>query len=167
MANTYKLISSNVLSTSTTSISFSSIPQTYTDLVIRTNIRTDNTGSGNGFSVYLNGSTTSASRTIIYGDGSTAATLRSSTAPGGLVNGTTETANTFAGTEVYIPNYGGSTYKPVSTLSVMENNANFAYISAGIGLWSNTSAVTSITLTSGVGNFIATSSFYLYGIKNS
>ena len=168
MANTFvKIASGTVGSGGASSISLTSIPSTYTDLVLKVSLRTDTTGSGNGFAVYLNGSTSSYNRIGAYGDGSTVSSNSVSAAAGGLVNGTTETANTFASTDIYIPNYTGSTFKATSHDSVMESNATFAYGIISCGLWSNTSAVTSMTITPQAGNFVQYTTATLYGIKKN
>ena len=148
-------------------ISLTGIPSTYTDLVLKVSARTDTTGSGNGFAMYLNGSTSSYTRRAVYGDGSLTASNSGSTAPGGLINGTTETSNYFASTDIYIPNYAGSNNKSTSHDTVSENNATFAYVLLSAGLWSNSSAVTSMTLTPSAGNFVQYTTATLYGIKNS
>ena len=165
---TYQLISSvTVGAGGASSIDFTSIPATYTDLVIKFSNRTNNTGSGNGFSITLNSSSTGYTRRSIYGDGSAAASNSGSTNSFGWVDGTTETANTFANVEIYIPNYAGSNYKSLSNDAVMENNATAAYSQLAAMLWSNTAAITSISLTPGVGSWVQYTNAYLYGIKNS
>lgn len=113
----------------------------------------------------LNGLTSSYTRRSVYGDGSVTASNTGSTPAGGLINGTTETSNTFASTDIYIPNYAGSAYKSTSHDSVSENNNTFAYVILTAGLWSNTSAVTSMTLTPNAGNFVQYTTATLYGIK--
>jgi hypothetical protein len=174
MPSTYTLISSNVLSTATASVTFSAIPSTYTDLVIRASARTDAAGQSRD-SVYLefNGSGSSYSNTFVRGT-STAAT--SGTFAFGIASprgadADTATANTFGSVEWYVPNYAGSTNKPVSVFGVQENNtttANDANIEAVAGLWSNTAAITSIVVKKVDGtNFVSGSSFYLYGISKS
>ena len=166
MAANYTLLEKiTVGAAGASSVTFSGIPQTgYTDLALKVSARTDTTGSGNGFLMYLNGSTSSYTKRQVYGDGSVVASNSGSTAAGGLINGTTETSNTFASTDIYIPNYAGSNYKSTSHDTVSENNATFAYTLLSAGLWSNTSAVTSITLTPNAGNFVQYSTFYLYGV---
>jgi hypothetical protein len=77
------------------------------------------------------------------------------------------TASTFANNEVTIPNYTSSNFKSYSVDSVTENNATQAYAIFVAGLWSNTAAITSITLGLSSANFVQYSTAYLYGIKNS
>jgi hypothetical protein len=77
------------------------------------------------------------------------------------------TASTFGSTEIYITNYAGSSNKCLSSDSVNENNATTAYSVLTAWLWSNTSAITSLSITSdGAGNnFAQYSTATLYGIK--
>jgi hypothetical protein len=80
---------------------------------------------------------------------------------------TGQTSSTFSNDSIYIPNYAGSAYKSYSADGVVENNATGAFATFNAGLWSNTAAITSITLTAGVGSFVQYSNFYLYGVKNA
>ena len=164
MANTYELIASNtvgVLGAST--VVFSSIPSTYTDLKIVCSTRTATAAIGDGVYLALSG-TLSAKR--LYGTGSAAAS--DSDYYGAWDNGVTSTSSTFGNTEFYIPNYAGSSAKSFSSDSVSENNASTAYASLIAHLSTSTSAISSITLgTESGSNFVQYSSFYLYGIKNS
>lgn len=167
MATTFTKIASVTLSTTTASIDFSSIPATYTDLCLKFSNRTNNTGTGNPFAMALNGSSSNFTRRILYGDGSTAASASASNNNFLWVNGSTETANTFANVEIYIPNYAGSNYKSISNDGVMENNATSAYAGFTASLWSQTAAINQITLTPSVGSWVQYTTATLYGIKNS
>ena len=82
------------------------------------------------------------------------------------VNAANSTADTFTNFEIYIPGYASSTYKNFSIDSAQETNATTAYTELWAMLWSNSAAITSITLNSDA-NWVSGSSFYLYGIKNS
>jgi len=167
MPNTYYLLASNTVgSGGTASITFSSIPSTYTDLVIKSSARTTS-----GAPVYVfqfNGSSTNWYYKSLEGYGSGApASGGSANAYSGVVEGS-NTANTFNNNEYYIPNYAGSNYKSMSCDSVTENNGTTAYASFYANSWSNTAAIASITITpSNATNFVQYSTFYLYGIKNS
>jgi hypothetical protein len=163
---TYTLISSNVLSSSAASVTFSAIPATYTDLVLRISCRKDNAGTSGTYTITAN--STNGSSTYIIGTGSTASSTRTSflrpyTAQSGA------TSNTFDSTEIYIPNYTGTTQKPVSTFNAQENNDASAWNIQGVAsLFNVTSAITSISIANGSGvNFVTNSSFYLYGISNA
>lgn len=174
MANTYTLIASNTLSSSAASVTFSSIPNTYTDLVIRMSLRIASTSNNTkGLRYKLNGSTANYSRTVLEGYGTGLFSNRASStafqyAGEVITDFAGMTTNTFANTEIYIPNYTVSANKPISVFGVTENNnADYAYIDAHAHLWSNTSAITSIELYPEVDNWKTGSSFFLYGIKNS
>jgi hypothetical protein len=169
MASSRFLITSQTLASSAASVTFSSIPATYTDLVVRSSVRWDDAGYAS-LELRLNGSTTNDSSTELYvydvtNSGSSRYTTLSF---GGTISGT-GTSNTFSSNELYIPNYAGSTNKPSSLMAFAENNSGTTgtYISATANLWSNTAAVTSIILAISSGNIVAGSSFYLYGLKNS
>jgi hypothetical protein len=170
---TYTLISSNVLSSSAASVTFSAIPATYTDLVLRISARSDRASSVDTL-VYLefNGSSaTNYSMTYLEGSGSAAssgALTASAFTRAGYMPGSTATANTFGSAEIYIPSYTASQNKPVGAFGVAETNATAITMAAVAGLWSQTAAITSIrVLQPSTALWIAGSSFYLYGISNA
>lgn len=171
-SNTYTLISSvTVGSGGATSISFNSIPATYTDLLIKWSARTDYSGAALRYeSISFNSNTSNYSWRTLYGSGSTPDSLNGTTERLSAYNpAATATASTFSNNEMYIPNYAGSNNKSYSTDSVTENNATSAYATLVAGLWSNTSAITSITLTPQytTTGYQQYSTFYLYGVKSS
>jgi len=172
MAATYNLISSQVLGSSAASVTFSSIPQTYTDLVIRFSVRTDYSSPYDFAGITFNGVTgTSYSITKLSGTGTAASSGKTSSAAnmdmGVPYDGATATANTFANNEVYIPNYTSTSSIPVSIITMQENNTTAAYITATAALSRIGAAITSITFSGSSGNLVTGSSFYLYGIRNS
>jgi hypothetical protein len=166
MAVTYKLIETVTVGVGgASSIEFTSIPQTYTDLVVKLSLRT----SANNVTAKLefNGSSLNLTQRFIQGSGS-AASSGTSSAINLLENPSSATANVFSNNEIYVPNYTGSTYKSVSIDTVTEKNATDAYQRIVAGLWSNVAAITSLTVTcTASGNFVQYSSASLYGIKNS
>ena len=168
MANTYvKIASTTVGSGGVASVTFSSIPATYTDLLVKASARQGS--GGTEMQLTFNGSSTSFSNKRLYGTGSATASDSVGTA---FVSNTQSndgsfTASTFGNGEWYIPNYTSANYKSVSVDGVTENNATTALMMLTTGLWSNTAAITSITITAQIPNFVQYSSFYLYGIKNS
>lgn len=172
MANTYTIISSNVLSSSAASVTFSAIPATYTDLVVRWSGRTDTAAATPAVYLQFNGDTgTNYSYVAVESTGSASSSFLAGTNAFvhiGRESGSTATANTFGLGEVYIPYYTVSQNKPVSAMGMGENNTTAAIMDATSGLWRNTAAITSVTLyPAASGNFVSGSSFYLYGIKNS
>ena len=170
MATTYGLIASNVLSSTATSVGFSSIP-TYTDLIFKISARSTRAGRTTiDLTMNFNSSSnTSWSYTYLYGNGTTAVTSfgtgGASTSVGSLPAGSS-TANVFSNTEIYIPSYLSSAYKVASTIYGNENNTTTAAVGTYASLWSETGAVSSILFSTNTG-FAIGSSFYLYGIKNS
>jgi hypothetical protein len=147
------------------SIDFSSIPSTYTDLVLKTSVRWSNTGP-DGFNISFNGSTSSFTCRFLEGSGSAASSSTGTRFAGGL-EGTGYTASTFGSVDIYIPNYAGSTNKSYSIDSVTENNATQAFSQLIAGLWSNTSAINQITIAPSSGTFVQYSTAYLYGVSNA
>jgi hypothetical protein len=132
------------------SIDFTSIPQTYTDLQLVVSGRINDTVGGDTRAVYyvrFNSSTSSYSGKLLYGTGSGVGSQ--SNATNGIELRTSianNTSNTFGSESIYIPNYAGSTYKSVSAEGVQENNATAGFQNVVAGLWSNTAAITSISL---------------------
>ena len=165
MADTfYKIASVTVGAGGASSIDFTSIPSTYTDLVIKLSTRW--AVADLDTSISFNGSTTSFTARRLYGSGSAVASdTRARTA--GLADSSGYTASTFANSEIYIPNYAGSNNKSYSVDSVTENNGTVSYALLAAGLWSNTAAITSITLSESTNTFAQYSTATLYGIKNS
>ena len=153
------------------SIDFSSIPSTYTDLVLKWSIRSAAASWAN-LSIKLNNSTSSYTMRYLQGSGSAASSYTATTNPDNLFNGynpgTGQTASTFSNGELYLPNYAGSTYKSYSVDNVAETNATTAYMHLVADLWSSTSAVNQITIydTNGA-NLAQYSSAYLYGVSNA
>jgi len=142
-------------------ITFSSIPQTYTDLMLVVSVR-QSTG-GDGY-ISFNSSTSNFSRRDLYATGSSAASSSASDNYIGNIGDSTYTANTFSSNQIYIPNYAGNIAKSYSVESLNENNATVAYMRILAGLWDNTAAITSIALSPATGNLIQHSSASLYGI---
>ena len=169
MAATYKLIETiTVGSGGAASVTFSSIPQTYTDLVLKVSARTDRAaGVSDSVLVKFNNSTTTYTGRILYGDGSSAASQSYSSTGGVSANSNTSTASIFANAEMYIPNYTGSTNKSFSVDNVTENNGTQSYTILDAGLWSTTSAITSLVCAGANGNLMQYTTLSLYGIKNS
>ena len=160
-----KLIETKTLATGQSSIEFTDIPQDFTDLFILLSARGSETDAASGHVFFLgfNGSTSNFSWRNLDGTGSAA---RSANAPNSVVTYVVPseyTANTFSNNSLYIPNYTGSTYKSVSHDGVTENNATASYQAIEALLWSNTAAITSISLDP-PGNFIAGTTVSLYGI---
>ena len=169
MANTFELIASSTVGAGgASSIDFTSIPSTYTDLVLKLSARVSTGGANNDdTTLKFNNSSASFSGRFLAGTGSSTASSTWGTGWGGYANGSGSTASTFANSEMYIPNYAGSTNKSFSIDAVTENNATQSYTNLTAELWSNTTAINQITITAGSGVFVQYSTAYLYGVKNA
>lgn len=172
MANTYKALSTvTVGAGGAANMSFSNIPQTYTDLKIVISARNSNAGTdATRVQLRFNGASTDANLTFrrLYGNGSSAASDSGSTGHIAWSNQSGSTANTFSNIEVYIPNYANSNPKSFSADGGNENNQIQAYFGMFADLWNSTSPITSITIFSEGGeNWLQYTTATLYGVFNA
>jgi len=170
---TMTLITSQTLASSSSSVTFSSIPQTFNNLIVKTSVRSD--ANDTSYKWTFNGSSTGYySRNLYtyvaapssYNVGSYSQSNASYLDIDAIVV-SVYTGNIFNNAEMYIPNYTSSNYKSFSCESLAENNAGQNPMWVVGGLWQNTAAITSITFTTNGNNFVTNSTFYLYGISNS
>lgn len=177
MANTFELIASSIVgSGGASSIDFTSIPSTYTDLLLKISSRGASNGNGTSGvwdsirTRFNNDSATNyVHKHLLTIDSATPVSLQDA-ADSSLVAWTDyngATTNTFGNMEIYIPNYTSSNQKSTSTDEVMEYNGSYGVWALEAGKWSGTAAINRITIILGAGNFAQYSSAYLYGIKNS
>ena len=162
MATYVEIAAVTVGSGGASSIDFNSIPNKYTDLKLLASLRVSNSALYADILVRPNGSSSSLSCKLLYGNGSGIYSPTIGDSYGGVANGATSTSNAFSSVEWYFPNYNSSVYKSFSADSAWENNSSTASEVMGTDLWSNTAAITSISLS---GNFVQDSTAYLYGIK--
>jgi hypothetical protein len=169
LPSTMTPIATTTLTTNTSTITFSSIPQTYTDIVAVIVARVDKV-SEDYFSMRLNGDTGSNySFTHLSGNGSTIGSGRFLNLSQGIIGWTgANTSSVYSITTCNIMNYANATtYKTFITRSDAPNNV--AYTEAG--LWRSTSAISSISFASwgagsfGSSNMITGTTITLYGIK--
>ena len=155
--NTYVAIATQTLGSATASVTFSSIPSTYTDLVLVVN---GAASAGDNIYLQFNGdTTTNYSGTYIYGDGTSAVSGR---------NTTTATASigylsTTQGSAIcHIMNYANTTtYKTY----LARWNGLTTLVAASVALWRKTpEAITSIKVGFASSTFNTGSTFSLYGI---
>jgi hypothetical protein len=167
MANTYELIASNIVgSGGTSSVSFTSISSSYTDIKLVWSSRSDANNLDMGIS--YNGSSANVSSRILWviTDGSVRSEANAYAYY--VMNPSGSTSSTFANGELYMPNYAGSNNKSFSVDMATENNASTGTrLGLQAGINASTAAISSLTITPNAGNFVQYSSFYLYGIKNS
>jgi hypothetical protein len=170
MATTFtKIASSTVGSGGVASITFSSIPATYTDLCLKINARsTSSSGAAwNYIEVRPNGATTNGTWLQLFGNGSSAGSGNGSGLLAAYGNDSSATGSVFGNSETYLPNYASSLNKSMSNDAVTENNATSAIASFFGTLWSQTTAISSLTLVFNTGNFAEYSTATLYGISKT
>ena len=173
MPNTFTLIASSTVGAGgASSITFSSIPSTYTDLCLKISARDASfANEWKALRFAFNGSsdyTTNWTMKGLYGTGSATGTESYSTSSFSFASSANATANTFSNTEIYIPNYYVSGVKSISADSVTENNAtrSLTYLSAA--LYNSSIQISSITFKlESDNNFAQYSTAYLYGVKNA
>jgi hypothetical protein len=160
-----ELIESKTLTSAASSIEFINIPQDGTDLVVLVSGRSDSSSASGGALLLVKPNNSSSNGTLrrLQGDGS-AASSASDAEIYGRINPSDYTSNTFGSTTIYISNYAGATNKSFSLDAVNENNATTAVQNIIAGLWSSTSAITSLVFTSGVGNFVSGTTASLYKV---
>lgn len=169
MANTFELIaSSTVGSSAVSSISFTSIPSTYTDLCIKLSTRSASSGGPDWIDIVINGDSavTYYASKWVYGTGS-ALSSSGNNYEISLWETNAYTANTFMSADIHFVNYANSNQKVYSADTVTENNATAALTSLNAGRWSTTSAITSLSFVPRSTTFTQYSTAYLYGIKNA
>ena len=160
-----KISSVTVGSGGSASISFTGIPQTYTDLFIKASVRSNAAIHSDLIEVAFNGaSITGAARRSLYGTGSATGSETSTDLRIEYNSGANATASAFGSGEMYIPNYTSANYKSTSSEGVSETSAATAFIALTSGLWSNTAAITSIALSPNGTLFNEYSTFTLYGV---
>lgn len=154
---TYDLLDSVTLSSSSSSVTFSSIDQSYRDLVLVG----EHLGSGGiaSFYVTLNGDTGSNySMVWMSGTGSTSSGSTTTTQFSGLSATTTvATLNIFN-----IMDYSATDKHK----SVLTRSNTPTFVQARAQRWANTSAVTSMTIDGQNNPFASGSTFYLYGVAS-
>jgi hypothetical protein len=169
MATTYTLISSvTVGSGGAADIEFTSIPATYTDLLVSLSLRSSRSGTtDDDLGLTINAVTTNRTWRLLFGTGSSAGSDNGTNTLAGTISASNATSSTFGNAQIYFPNYAGSSNKSFSSDSVFENNATAAKVFLMAGLWSSSAAITSLKFNAVNGNLVQYSTAYLYGISNA
>lgn len=163
MPSTYEPIQTQTLGSAASSITFSSIPDTYTDLVVVVQ-GTYSTSDAIISLRYNNDTGTNYSQTSMYGNGSSALSYRSIDAssiqvgwypnPGGAAVVSNMVINVF--------NYSNSTtYK---TSISRGDTTNVQGVAVRVGLWRNTAVINRIDLVMSAGNLQTGTTATIYGI---
>lgn len=160
---TYEPIATQTVAVATSSITFSSIAATYTDLRV---VLTGTVLVAGGVAIRFNSdSGSNYSRTVLFGDGSTAGTARSSNQTQFVIANINSSSPSLVTCDVF--SYAGSTFKTALGTGSDDRNGS-GVVARGVGLWRNTAAITSITLIESNGsNFLIETTATLYGIKNA
>jgi hypothetical protein len=151
------------------SVTFSSIPQTYTDLVIISSAR-HTSGTADNLVIQLNGTTSSYSGIYLGGTGTGTQNYTQSSlgVTSGLlvgnIGGTSYTANTFQASVTNIPNYTGTAAKLAIQNGGFENNSTTGYHSITTSRSTVTAAITSIVIKPSAYSLAEHSTFSLYGV---
>ena len=164
------LLETIALTQAAASVTFDNLPTSgYTDLKVVLSVR-NSAGINAWDDIYvdINGSSSNFTSRVLYGTGSAANSISFSSSIAQVGEGNAGTANTFSNTEIYFPNYlSTTTAKSFSADSVSENNATASLAQLGAGLWNpgTQAAISSLTFrTFTSGNFVANSTFSLYGV---
>ena len=154
--STYTPIATTTLGSNQSSVTFSTISGSYTDLVLVFN-GTITTGDDTWGLQFNSDTGSNYSSTALYGDGSSAGSNRTSSQ--------TKANSSYSGTSnsttiIQLQNYANSTtYKT----GLVRNNGG-GFVSARVVLWRSTSAITSIVASPNTYQFATGSTFTLYGI---
>jgi hypothetical protein len=171
-AGAYDSIATTTLSTATASVTFSSIPQTYTHLQIRAIAR--GTSTVDSWVMSCNSDTTTNYNShYLYGNGTSISTATQGNAAYmfmGSMPTSSSTANSFGSAVVDILDYTSvNKKKTLRSLTGQDNNGSGGMVLFS-GIWFNTpAAISTLTLfpNASTGNFAQYSSFALYGIKGA
>lgn len=164
MPKTYDPIATQTLGSAAATVTFSSIPSTYTDLIL-VSVPIASSGSTTYVALQFNGDTgTNYSETYMTGSGSAATSARDTSVNATYLYNSGAPTTTGLNVITHIQNYSNSTTN--KTLLTRSNNSA-AFVNAYVGLWRNTAAITSIVIApvGGSGTYAAGSTFTLYGIK--
>lgn len=167
VAETYELINSQTLGSATNSVSFTSYPSTYTDLVVIANCKYNGTSGGGAgdFNIQLNGDTAA---TYNYGRMVTTDTVTSGRVASSTIINNADAAY-FSTFRANIFNYSGTSYYKHVLITGGGGGPTGVNQSLSIGVWRNTAAVTSIQVRAetGAATWEAGSTFSLYGITRA
>lgn len=167
--NDYESIATAVGTGSSGTITFNSIPSTYTHLQIRGIARDDRGVTLNNCYMRLNGATTGYSTHYLLGNGTSASAdnwINADYIDIGINTGASATSGIVSAFVVDILDYANTNkYKTTRQLSGSDQNGSGS-LRFQSGLWQSTNAVSTITLHANTSwNFTTATQFALYGIK--
>ena len=163
MASTYEPIATTTLGSAASSITFSSIPATYTDLRLVTTMLGSTTSIGVNLR-FNSDSGANYSSTFLVGGGSSAASGRNTGATEITMHYSFLSTTIPTMGEVDIFSYAGSTFKTLLHTLTQDFNGS-GNVEKQVGLWRSTSAITTVSLSTTANNFAIGTTATLYGIK--
>lgn len=167
MAATYEPIATTTLGSAASSITFSSIASSWTDLRVVLISSTATAGNTVNYLRFNSDTGSNYSSTWLTGDGSTAASSAETSAT--FIRGGENANNTDAGLSMItydVFSYAGSTNKTALVTNSRDNNGSGSTYRI-VGLWRSTSAITTLTIAASAGNYKTGTTATLYGIKNA
>jgi hypothetical protein len=174
MPDTMTLIASYTVTSAQSSIDFTSIPSTYSDLCIKLSGRHTTAGGEDTPFVRFNSDSTS-NYYFVFGSGRGGVPTASGAVPTtsfwcGTIPGAGDTSGSFSNIEIYVPNYTSTTFKKaIRAESIVSGMTATLYQRTFGGYWNApAAAINRVTLgiVSGY-NFEVGTTAYIYGIKNS
>jgi hypothetical protein len=162
---TYEPIATTTVTGAAAEITLSSIPATYTDLRLVVYALVNGVASADVLIRFNSDTGTNYSYTEIWGQGTAASSARGTTQSSIKITESAVGTTNGGLVTVDLISYAGSTYKSVLTTGSQDNNGS-GYVVRGVGLWRNTSAITSIKIRTSYDNKMGIgSTATLYGIK--
>lgn len=164
-----QLIEKITVGSNTASVTFSNIPQNFKDLKIVISARMSDTAAIQTVRLRYNDISANYQSRFLYYNGTVGSALSGVTTYGavGDVNATVSLSNTFGSVEINIPNYTSSVNKTTHTYAAAPNNASASWIGNSVIGFPSTSPITKIQIYADtIYQFLANSTFYLYGITH-
>ena len=157
---TYEPIATQTLSSASSSVTFNSIPSTYTDLILIGSFQQSASAALETLAVRFNGDTgTNYSHTGLQGTGAAASSFRASSASNMLLGYQNVIGN--GNIIIQIPNYSNTAINKTA-ISRQNNGAGITF--AIVGLWRSTAAINQLVFSCSASSFASSSMFTLYGI---
>jgi hypothetical protein len=158
---TYDLLSSTVLGSATSTVTFSSISGSYRDLVI---VFTGGVTARTGQFLEFNGDTTNANYANVYAYGSGAGGGASTFSAAAADRQIAEVIENSAANNAIIQILDYSATNKHKTSLIRVNNSTVNGTEMRVHRWANTAAITSVSLVASGTTWLSGSTFYLYGI---
>ena len=161
MPATYEPIATYTAPSAQASYTFSSIPSTYTDLILVSSAKSN--GTGDDLRIVLNTSANANySFTQLYGNGSSALSNRASGETSGYIGGVNASGGSFETVITQFQSYSNGT---TFTSWLSRSNQAGSVVNAITGLWRYVDVINSIQIKCPSNNLAAGSTFTLYGIE--